>query len=495
MSSKQRLKSVDIGIFYGIRILLNIGVLLLHAVIFSMNFTIHSSMNAMNDQDTSSLPWSSISSVISSLLSSSFTWIFNGVDAFHFMSAFLCTYQLCIMTKTYSTSFTTYALFFINRLLRIYPIYILVICYTYFYTPSLDLYGNCSSPWHITKSLLFIDNFWDNAIGSGCSGIGWFLSRDIHIFIIIISLFYMFYPKNIHILKYALYGIFILSWMASIYAFHIYCMPYMRFEKGNIVSVLKQGIDLYEPNQLRSLFEIDPYKYIDKSVFDPDNLSNDEWRNIMLNSNYLTSQYIWTYTHIGSGLLGCLSCLQIMKNEEFGVVSYSYGTLLKFMLFNWICSVLSSLVSIQSMTYLPWFYFSNSIFSSVLLGSHWNLITLTVFCGLNLWLRVNNRFLNRFFNNGITRFLSKYMFGVYMMSDLVTSYFVSNDDFRRSISVPGESEEKGQILMAVCGKSIVLSFSIAIVMYYLVEYPFMRFRKQYIFNSAAKISKQKIKSK
>eukprot|EP01084_Bolivina_argentea_P283573 485711_1 len=343
----QRLKSIDIGIFYGIRILLNLGVLLVHAIILSTNFTLHSSTNMFNQDPDSQvpLPWSSITSFISTFIMSLFSWISNAVDTFHFMSGFLCTYQLYIIHSSMNNpSFKTYVLFFINRLLRLYPIYILVLCYTYFYFPT-----GCHSSWDIIKSLLFIDNFWDNALDSGCSGIGWSLSKDIQIFIIIMILFYTLYPKNIHILKYILYIIFAISCIISIFMFHIYCMPYMQFDNdGNIVSVLKQGIDLYDPNELRSIFinsGIDPYKYIDKNIYDPDNLNDNQLRNIMLNNNYITSQYMATYSHLGAGLLGCISFLEMQSNDTSSSYN-SYWAIFKFMVFNLICSILSTSVSI-----------------------------------------------------------------------------------------------------------------------------------------------------
>eukprot|EP01083_Nonionella_stella_P169039 572255_1 len=123
------LDSVDIGIFYGLRVIMTIGVIFIHTVGASYHFHLPSTMlppRLLPDANPPIPPWNSPHDFFTSLMGSLFPWLLHGVNVFWFISGFLIAYRLYSLPTHY------YPYFLFNRLLRVYPLFITYILFMYF---------------------------------------------------------------------------------------------------------------------------------------------------------------------------------------------------------------------------------------------------------------------------------------------------------------------------------------------------------------------------
>eukprot|EP01083_Nonionella_stella_P074679 202661_1 len=473
------LDSVDIGVFYGIRVLMSIGVAMIHTVFVCYMLLLPANM--LPEQPPPVAPWKSSEAFFRSLIGSSFTWLMHGgINVFWFISGFLISYQLYFIPRHH------YHYFIFNRLLRLYPLYMIQVFGFYFFAHS----PNCSTLWHICRALLFIDNFWESAMDSTCSGTGWSLSIEMQSCVIIVALFYLLDPvRQKTKIIFIFCAIFIASWIASIYMFDIHCRPYTKFDdfEGSLIRV---GIDTYYPDQWRlHSAPNDPFADMDKSMYDPDHLTADQIRNQKLYNNYYSSLNFPSYTQIGGSFFGAISCLQLLSigQQSKGV---KYGYVLMFFVANFCLQCLYSMVTLIKDVHLRWFEFTDSVFASVLLGSPWKIAQLSVFCGMNVLLRLNNTFVNAALNNAVTRFFSKFTYGVFLFHMYPQMAFTLMDqEHRKALYSASEIVYDGSYIMSVFNKSYAIALAISVVLYYVVEYPISGFGKSKI----ASVFKKKLK--
>eukprot|EP01083_Nonionella_stella_P262285 892020_1 len=475
---KDILETVDIGIFYGIRVILTIGVVLLHT--FTACYHFHLPSTKLPETPPPIAPWSSQDAFYNSLIGSPFVWLIHGANVFWFISGFLIAYQLYFLPSQY------YPYFLFNRLLRLYPLFIIYIVFMYIMqTPG------CTTLWDICRAILFIDNFWQSALESNCSGNGWTLSLEMHTCLIIMLLFYVFNPvRNTKAIMYAFCMIFVASWIASIYMFHTYCLQHVNFDNFD-ASLLRHGIDAYYPQSLRHNFRYDPFEFVDKNVYDPDHLSEEHIRQQSLYNNYLSSLYFPSYTQIGAGLFGAVSCVQLLSTRTQSTTS-KYVYVLMFFVANFCLQWLGHMIDLWKYGHLEYFVFTDSVLTSVLLGSAYKCAVLCVFCGMNMLLRVNNKYLNAVLHNRITRFLDRYTYGVYLFHFIPIAAFTMGEEYRKSIHSP-DGVGDGSEVMYIFGKSYGIAFVISVILSHTIENPFVVFRKQKMTSVFEKKVKKKLK--
>ena len=120
------------------------------------------------------------------------------VDTFFFLGGFMAAY---VLLREKSFSFFTYPLAILNRVLRIWPSYIIAILIFY----SILMHLGDGPIWHIWldqvylcdnmwRALLFIDNFVDNGTEM-CMNWGWYLQNDMQMFAFS-ALLILFYKRD-----------------------------------------------------------------------------------------------------------------------------------------------------------------------------------------------------------------------------------------------------------------------------------------------------------
>ena len=110
---------------------------------------------------------------------------------FWIISGFLCEYQLTKLQES-SNGSIRYGRFLLNRLLRLYPLYLVVALAVCSEVRRVQQVPLCSTE-TLGKSLLFIAPLFD---ASACIAMGWSLSVDVHGYLAIVLLFALLTNKE-----------------------------------------------------------------------------------------------------------------------------------------------------------------------------------------------------------------------------------------------------------------------------------------------------------
>eukprot|EP01083_Nonionella_stella_P077222 210745_1 len=191
---------------------------------------------------------------------------------------------------------------------------------------------------------------------------------------------------------------------------------------------------------------------IDKSVYDPDHLTEQQIRNQFLYNNYLSSLYFPTHTQIGSGLFGAISCLQLLSTRtQVQSTTSKYLYVLMFFVANFCLQCIGQMIGLWKHGHLTNLEFTDSVFTSVLLGSAYKCATLSVV------------------------FLDRYTYGVYLFHGFPIVVFTMNEEYRKAVH--SQDGVDASEVMNIFGKSYVIALVISMIVSHTIEYPFAVFRK------------------
>ena len=392
------------------------------------------------------------------------------VSIFWFMSGFLCQYQLD-NTIDYKKTKYWYFWYFLNRILRLYPIFTVLILLSYF-APS-DTKNNCSNFTDILISLLALDVFRGN--GASCSNVGWTISVDIHGYILLIALQIVCTctctctEYKFKLFKFNKGHIFQLLILFSV-IFNIFICMYYKIDKP----IQKIGLDRYpiEDNPFPS--DLLHYKYY------IDNYNIDFSRT---NTSIVEG---YTYTMTRDKYFYYTS---ILRNGA----SIIFGSLLQFNINTNINTETRIVLSCQS----GWFYiiFGLTLFIFRLIvyynmtGIIWNallhrMIDVSTYCIFYVLLNKNeSKMIDKiqlWLKCDVFKLLSKYTFGIYLFHAVVLYGIITIEKPIHGQLGDDNKDYNFLFLFEMFIRTFVVSVIVAIVLYYVVEYPFAKIRYNFV---------------
>ena len=382
------------------------------------------------------------------------------VDVFWLLSGFLCEYQL--YEKVDKTKSFWYIWFFINRLLRLYPLYLVNILLVY--TSPMDV--QCTTITRLVKAITFVEfvatdgPIKDNFPVNKCSAAGWSLNTDVHGYLFIILLFIIFRNYNDKYKKYVLWMFYIIS-----------CILTMKIiaEKDIKWPVMAFGLEATDSLQLDEYFEKYPEKreeFPDPRTFYPD---IDLMTDVLIEYRERTNQWMYhlyftsILKHGAAMFLGSILAINQRNNDK----KQPYYNMIKI-----IIGCIAFYITMDLRMDLQ----NRSIFWTFVYDK---LFIIAVYFVLDAILSIDS--INNIFDNKWIKRFSKYTYGIYLFH-LIPVMIIVMTSYPSDVENGGIGENNyGFIyLFKLTAMSLICSLIIAVILYWLLEYPMMLFRYKYI---------------
>ena len=407
----------------------------------------------------------------------------GAVNLFWMLSGFLCVHQLnkLIMKDTSNGSQMSkywYIWFFVNRILRLYPVFVLIMIATYV-NSTFETMPGCSNTTDILMGLSSVDVFFKHWDAVGCSGSGWTLCADIHGYIVIILLFKLF-GKDHKPKKYIL-GIIIL--------FSIIGDVYIAFKENLHHSIHQPDITTWPRKQSPFPTTWDYYDLqLESGKYDESFLQNEiemKYSRTFFDSLYYTS----IFSNGSSIFVGALLYLNIISQKH---EKYSMDMALGFIptLFITVCILVSGyLLSLtifrtDDITWIPKDELDiKTALDTLLNGLALHINDFMFYCIVYLLMTPNSTMVVRIMQNvcqwKVFQFVSKFTYGIYMTHIAVgVGFGMSIDYVNTMLSDP--SKYNWNFLIKNSIYVFCISLIVAIILYIVIEYPIKLLRYKYI---------------
>eukprot|EP01084_Bolivina_argentea_P279577 477976_1 len=397
------------------------------------------------------------------------------VDVFWLLSGFLCEYQLNY--KVDKTKSFWFIWFFINRLLRLYPLYLLYMAMTV----SSPMNFKCKSNSQIMKSIFFLEIFTSakdernvddilELIPPPCSGAGWSLNTDVHGYIIIILLFIVF--GNNKFKKYLLWCFYIISCILTVNIAFTYNItwPVMFFGLEQNDPVIMEKFFAKNP-EFREQFPNALKFYPDYDVMTPQLIQYRE-RTLM----WMYQLYFTSVTKHGAAIfLGSILAINVSDNKR------KFGKLIWF-------NLIEIFISFIAFYLIMDLRMDTKYRSPLWTFVYDKLFMIGVFLFLDGILSIYQhdgnmiqKIIDNVFGNRVWNFLSKYTYGIYLFH-IIPAVVIIMTTYPSDVENGGIGVDNyGFLYLGKVGSiSFVLGFIISFVCYWCLEYPIMLFRNKYI---------------
>ena len=417
-----------------------------------------------------------------------FTLSYHAVDVFWILSGFLCEYQLNVKVDKTKSLWPLW--FILNRLLRLYPLYLLNLIIVL----STPLSLKCKTPRDIFSAFflletLFTDETVKDVVAGKCAWIGWTVNVDFqgYIFLILLSIII----TNIKYKKYFLRICYLLS---CLYTLNMCFTLNLRWP------VQFNCIENNDPQSLKELFTKHPeYKSVIPNPFefypDYDDVMLPQW------VDYRERMNIWYYEYYFSSItrhgaamfLGSLLAINLLQNYEKNQVN-NY-----LLWYKNVGKILFSSIPFYFATQGTQYPTDHSPLWTVLYNQLFLFATFLLIDGL---LSIVYHFkksnlsyvVNIILGNKIWKYLSKYTYGIFLhhifpMAIFVTSKYPSNVEGGGI----GADNYGYCYIFKIASIGFVSSLFSSFVFHWILEYPALLFRRKYVQPRylAKKIQKQK----
>ena len=400
-----------------------------------------------------------------------FAWSFHAVDVFWILSGFLCEYQIEFKIDKNKSLWPLW--FIINRLLRLYPLYLLHMTIVLLSPMSIK----CKTIKDIFKAFLLLETwFTDTTIEKDvmpgkCSWGGWSVQTDFHgyIFIVLLSIII----KNIKYKKYFL-------WI--FYLFTILNTLNIAFQHDLKWPIICFGIEHNDPKVLNDLFNQYPeYKSIipNPLQFYPNNdVMTNKWINYRERMNiWFTEIYFTSITRNGGAiLLGSLLAINLIQNYKKNNFHKSVPLNIMKILFSFII-----------------FHFAAQSRYNYDASPLWTIIYRQLFLiGFYLFLNgilnvyqckksVLSYYIKIILGNKIWKSLQKCSYAIYLYHLLPMTVIV-NSKYPSNVEAGGIGVDNYGFLylFKVTSIAAMITGFISLIIHFVFEYPVLLFRNQYI---------------
>eukprot|EP01084_Bolivina_argentea_P279549 477932_1 len=401
------------------------------------------------------------------------------VDIFWIISGFLCQYQLeKYFTYTNINNdrhiYKKYICFFVNRLLRLYPLYLLSIYMTYL-DPSV-IECTCLKDVILSKSIFFMD-YSEGTIyyGGGpiCVGAAWTINVDVHgyLFLSIIHFIYHYIlnKKNKNALIILMWIFFTLATLNSVYA------SWNNELRAPAGSVVYGGLEIRDPKLVTPFYKF--YPEID--VSDPLWIDNRSLIQKWAQNVYFTS----INKHGSMMFLGSILALKNMNTTSRDREKNSNKLFFFKLLITFIGFFITTYYNVYNKA------FKDYISESIWIGIMDKIFALSVYLCLDVMLAMDtennmwNKFVFKCLANKIWKFLYKFTCAIYLshVGVIYVLAFVVNplvSDVENG-GIGCNNYGFSQIFMLSI-QVFIATIPVAIIMHYIFEWPIETLRYKYI---------------
>ena len=408
----------------------------------------------------------------------------SAVNSFWILSGFLCVHQVKKILRMHDnndniavTSKSWYIWYFLNRILRLYPIFILNMMILFLNATPEEM-PSCTNTRDLLMGLSTVDVFFKAWDSTGCSGVGWTLCADIHGYLVIMLLFLLFGNKD-NPKRYIL---------GSLILFSIIYDIYNAFENNLDHSI--QAIDITTFHRTQNPYHKTWQYFIESDKYDElflQNMVEMDYATKFFNTLYYTS----IFSNGSSVFVGALLYLNINKRDTKQALGFIATLFLS------ACAMVSCyIISLNSFrtdnmvwvaaeegSHYNYDYNYNHIKGTLLNGLGFHFADLMFYCILYLLMTPNSTIAIQIIQNicqwRVFEFVSKFTFGIYMTHVSVGVVFGHNIDYV-NVMLPNPSKYNWIFLVNYTIYVFCVSLIVAIILHIVVEYPVKLFRYKYI---------------
>ena len=388
------------------------------------------------------------------------------LTTFWIMSGFLCEHQLTQRQSRLGKNLGVldYASFFLNRLLRLYPLYLVIVLLTFHSAQTQD---DVSPDDKCVIESLIPALFFAKSVSEcvKCASVGWSIVADVHGYVAAMILFALLPGDRNRTLKKWLLG---LAYIASL----VRMTAYMLSQDSTARQILEErgpfGLDILADREIHSFDGAvnvglkSLHKDLDWQ--DPLVVAIREFHQNMLRNVYLTS----IDKHASAFLLGILLCMNLHERQGrpsrvmyklFGAAGILYVTSARYAF-----TGISVYLLLDVLLTLP---------SEV---SRWNAMILT------------------FFSNRIWKALAPYTYGMYLFH-IIFLFVRATSTFREWAAMIADGGDPGheygwKFIFVEWTIDVLLALITAVILHCTIEWPFTYIRKRWLKRSTKTLKVQ-----
>ena len=406
------------------------------------------------------------------------------VDVFWMLSGFLCQYQLHYkVNNNPNNTKMSYIWFFINRLLRIYPLFLLQVLMVV--TSPMNV--KCKTKEQIIKTLFLVEIIMPpeiiqheyEAVPPPCSGAGWSINTDIHGYIFIILIFgILFKNKSNSFKRYILWSLYLISCVLTMKIITDYDIKW---------PVWIYGIEQNDPDLYEEYFKTNPeareqwedkiaWKYYpDYDLKTPELMAYRERSTKWLYHLYFTS----IFKHGAAMFLGCVLAINVIQRNEVKNKNKSmFNDLVKIIIG---CVMFYMTMDLRAdLNQRPsfWTFAYDKLF---IIAVYFVLDAILSICSDDNQGNVLKTIFDLLLANKVWKKMSTYTYGIYLFH-IIPVLILAMDPYPADVKNGGIGEDNyGYLFLGkLAGISLGISLIIAFILYWIIEYPMMKFRYKYI---------------